>query len=461
MVMRPLMLDLSLDGISLGDIAIGGAPGRSVSQKTPHMGITSSAYRYATGRNDRAGGAAPSRKTPHDEGHLHQDRFIVTGRMTAEPLKDFRWNPERGVARRSGSTGGTAGSPVGLLRDERTIGTGTEQVCLAQGTWKTIGRRDAGFGSRAKRMIGLERREAMRGASDRHGTARRPLRAPQSRRCLMQIKRFCVVILLTGFGVGAAHALDAKLTPSEAFRSGFEAYKAGDAATALEALNYAAENGHPGALWKLGRMYQTGDLVTEDDKKALELFSRVADEYGDGNPHGPDAPFVADAFVTLGTYYEQGIPGQVGADPRRARGFFSYAASYFGDPDAQYSLAMMFLKGIGGEQNYRQAARWFKLAARKGNVSAQAEFGHMLYEGIGVERRPVEGLMWLSIARLSSPGDPSIQARHEQAFSTADEGQRREAMSLAQAWMAKKSGGIQAQATQATQAQADQPQPQK
>ena len=40
---------------------------------------------------------------------------------------------------------------------------------------------------------------------------------------------------------------------------------------------------------------------------------------------------------------------------------------------------------------------------------AQAEFGHMLYEGIGMDRRPVEGLMWMSIARLSNPGDPTVR----------------------------------------------------
>jgi TPR repeat protein len=235
--------------------------------------------------------------------------------------------------------------------------------------------------------------------------------------------------------------LDPNLSPSDAFRSGYEAYKAGDAATALEALNYAAEKGHPGALWKLGRMYQTGDLVTEDDRKAMELFARVANEYGDGNPHGPEAPFVADAFVTLGTYYKNGIPGSVAADPTRARRFFSYAASYFGDARAQYSLAMMLLQGEGGDQNARQAARWFKLAARKGHVGAQAEFGHMLYEGMGIERGAVEGLMWLSIARLSSPGDPLIQAQHEQAFSTASEDQRRQAMGMAEAWIAKRGAG--------------------
>jgi TPR repeat protein len=268
----------------------------------------------------------------------------------------------------------------------------------------------------------------------------------------MLISRLCAVVVLTGLGAGAAYALDPNLSPAEAFRSGYEAYKAGDVTTALEALNYAAANGHPGALWKLGRMYQTGDLVAEDDSKAMELFARVADEYGDGNPDGPEAPFVADAFVTLGSYYQNGIPGRVDADPGRARRFFAYAASYFGDSDAQYSLAAMFRDGLGGEQNVRQAARWFKLAARKGHVGAQAEFGHMLFEGIGVDRRPIEGLMWLSIARLMSPGDPAIQARHEQAFSTASEDERRQAIAMAQTWIDHNTGG----ATQA-QASADPP----
>jgi uncharacterized protein len=269
----------------------------------------------------------------------------------------------------------------------------------------------------------------------------------------MLISRLCVVVILTGFGTGAADALDPNLSPAEAFRSGYEAYKAGDVDTALEALNYAAANGHPGALWKLGRMYQTGDLVTEDDGKAMELFARVADEYGDENPDGPDAPFVADAFVTLGSYYQSGIPGRIDPDPGRARRIFAYAASYFGDSDAQFSLASMFLDGQGGDQNVRQAARWFKLAARKGHVGAQAEFGHMLFEGIGVERRPVEGLMWLSIAKLQSPGDPAIHSLHEQAFSTADEELRRQAMAMAETWIAHNTGGAQAQATAATPVQ--------
>ena len=246
------------------------------------------------------------------------------------------------------------------------------------------------------------------------------------------------LLILAAFGAGAALALDANLTPSEAFRNGYAAYKKGDTATALEALGFAADKGHPAAMWKLGRMYATGDGVREDDAKALELFSKVADEYADGNPHGADAPFVADAFVTLGGYYQSGIPGSVPADKGRARRYFNYAASYFGDAEAQYRLATMYLSGTGGDKDPRQAVRWYKLAARKGHPAAQAELGRLLYQGIGVDRDPVHGLMWLSVAQINGKDDPVIQAMHEEVFSLADEDQRRVATAQAQAWISSR-----------------------
>lgn len=258
----------------------------------------------------------------------------------------------------------------------------------------------------------------------------------------MRTFEFFSVLVVASLGAGPAAALDPELSPGEAFRSGYQAYKAGDARTALEALNFAADKGHPAALWKLGRMYQTGDLVSADDKRAMDLFAKVANDYADGNPEGPDAPFVANAFVKLGGYYQAGIPGEVNADPGRARRYFNYAASYFGDPDAQYALASMLLAGQGGDKDERQAARWFKLAARKGHVGAQAEFGAMLFEGIGVGRRPVDGLMWLSIAHLTSPGDPSIQARRDQLAAMADDEERRKAVALAEEWVSRNVAGL-------------------
>lgn len=254
----------------------------------------------------------------------------------------------------------------------------------------------------------------------------------------MRTSSFLLVVAIVSGGAAPALALDPNLTPAAAFRSGYQAYKAGDSQTAIEALNFAADNGHPGAMWKLGRMYATGDLVQEDDGKAMELFSRVADQYADENPRGPDAPFVSDAFVSLGSYFESGVPGAVKADLDKARGYYSYAASYFGDPQAQYSLAGMLLAGEGGKQDQRQAARWYKLAAEKGHAGAQAQLGRLMLEGAGIQKSPVKGLMWLSIAQLGGRGDPTIQALHEEAFSGAEEAQRRAAVALAEDWVARR-----------------------
>ena len=131
-------------------------------------------------------------------------------------------------------------------------------------------------------------------------------------------------------------------TAMEAFRSGAHWLKLGEKHKAVVSLEYAAENGHPLAQWKLGRMYQEGDGVTQNDLKAFEYYRRIADSHADDNPDTPQARFVANAFVALGHYYLDGIPKTaVKRDPDRAREMFSYAASYFRDPDAQYYLARL------------------------------------------------------------------------------------------------------------------------
>ncbi len=119
-------------------------------------------------------------------------------------------------------------------------------------------------------------------------------------------------------GVVNDHALDAE-TPAEAFKLGYTAYQQGDKAAAFEALQFAAGKGHPIAQWKLGRMYASGDGIEKDQKKAFELFSEVANAYADENPRAPSAPFVADAFVALGSYYRDGIPNSDVKPDYRAR----------------------------------------------------------------------------------------------------------------------------------------------
>src|SRR6187402_3087293 len=137
-------------------------------------------------------------------------------------------------------------------------------------------------------------------------------------------------------------------TPMEAFRYGAQALKVGETAKAVVSLEYAAEQGHAMAQWKLGKMYAEGEGVIRNDLRAFEYFRRIANTHADDAPGTPQARFVANAFVALGHYYLEGIPKtEVKADPDRARQMYSYAASYFGDPEAQYHLGRLYLEGIG------------------------------------------------------------------------------------------------------------------
>ena len=161
----------------------------------------------------------------------------------------------------------------------------------------------------------------------------------------------------------------------------------------LTALQYAAEEGHPVAQWKLGRMYAAGDGVVRDDIRAFDYFSRIANAHAEDSPSAPQAQIVANAFVALGRYYLSGIPNsKVKADPDRAREMFSYAASYFGNADAQYDLARIYLKTADASRDdFRYGARWLGLAAQKGQHQAQALLGQMLFNGDRLPRQAARG----------------------------------------------------------------------
>src|SRR4029453_9880088 len=73
-------------------------------------------------------------------------------------------------------------------------------------------------------------------------------------------------------------------SPQEAFRSGTQALRQGKTEQALMELEYAAEQGVPGAIWKLGRMYADGDGVKTDRGRAYEYFPRLTSMHPAGSP---------------------------------------------------------------------------------------------------------------------------------------------------------------------------------
>lgn len=57
-----------------------------------------------------------------------------------------------------------------------------------------------------------------------------------------------------------------------------------------------------------------------------------------------------------------------------------------GDVLAQFNLGLMYSKGDGVPQNYKEAARLYGLAAAQGNANAQNNLGLMYDQGVGVSQ---------------------------------------------------------------------------
>src|SRR5580704_4723442 len=208
--------------------------------------------------------------------------------------------------------------------------------------------------------------------------------------------------------------------------------------TSLTSLQYAAEGGHPIAQWRLGRMYADGDGVAQDDLRAFEYFSRIANAHAEDSPSAPQAAIVANAFVAVGRYYLNGIPNsKIKPDPERAREMFSYAASYFGNADAQYDLARLYLKNTGSSRDdFTYGARWLGLAAQKGQHQAQALLGQMLFNGERLPRQAARGLMWLTLARDSAgPDETWIRDSYNRAIAQATADDRTMAVRMLEHWV--------------------------
>lgn len=228
--------------------------------------------------------------------------------------------------------------------------------------------------------------------------------------------------------------VDEKSGPLVLFKFGFSAYKSGKKDDAAEAYRHAAEQGHPGARWALANMYAAGDGVVEDDYEAFKIYDRIAREGVE--PGSSETGYFVNALVRLASYYRRGIPNSpVTADPTQARQLYFQAASVFGIPEAQYQLGSMMLAGEGGHTDLRQAKKWLNRARKSGHPAAAALFGDAIFQ----EGHTVRGLAYMTVALERAPVNDRgwIREIQEQAFSIANEADRRTAIALAEDMLAK------------------------
>ena len=117
------------------------------------------------------------------------------------------------------------------------------------------------------------------------------------------------------------------------FQKGLEAAQKGDLATALHEWSALAEQGHVGAQYNLGVMYENGKGVTQDYKEAVKWYRKSAEQ---------------------------------------------------GTASAQTNLGLMYDKGEGVTQDYKEAVKWYRKSAEQGTASAQYALGGMYGIGQGV-----------------------------------------------------------------------------
>ncbi|MBF0278767.1 MAG: sel1 repeat family protein [SAR324 cluster bacterium] len=149
----------------------------------------------------------------------------------------------------------------------------------------------------------------------------------------------CIVYLL----------LSAQSAVANQYEGGLAAYQRGDFESAFKEFKILADRGDAWAQGRIGTMYETGQGVPKDEKKAVQ-------------------------------WYFQGALG--------------------GQAWAQVNLGTMYREGRGVEQNYTEAARWFRRAAQDGNASGQANYGYLLHKGLGIPRDPVGALLWFKKAAV-------------------------------------------------------------
>ena len=100
---------------------------------------------------------------------------------------------------------------------------------------------------------------------------------------------------------------------------------------------------------------------------------------------------------------------------------------------AQYNLGVMYEKGLGAPQDYKESVKWFRLAAEQGYSDAQYNLGAMYYNGQGVPKDYVMAHMYWNIAALSGDTDAIHHRRIVEKKMTSS--QLAESQRMAREWM--------------------------
>ena len=120
------------------------------------------------------------------------------------------------------------------------------------------------------------------------------------------------------------------------------------------------------------------------------------------------------------------------------RGDYAQAVKWYrlaadkGDATAQSILGFMYDNGEGVPQDDTEAVKWYRLAADQGDAGAQSNLGVMYAKGEGVPQDYVLAHLWFNLA--AAQGDANAVDNRDIAASKMTRDQLAEAQRLARDW---------------------------
>lgn len=101
--------------------------------------------------------------------------------------------------------------------------------------------------------------------------------------------------------------------------------------------------------------------------------------------------------------------GGLESNPIQAVGWFRRCVEMHNHPQAMYELGVALYIGEGVVENEEQATKYFRKAAKLGNVAAAYMYGECLLDGVGAIRDRTKALSWL--VRAAQSGHKTAQSR--------------------------------------------------
>ena len=230
-------------------------------------------------------------------------------------------------------------------------------------------------------------------------------------------------------------------SPQAAFEQGLGAYKAGHYEIAIPALEEAVAKGSQSnrffAEFYLARIYSDNAGAQTDHAKAYMLFQKLADENADADPdEGHRAPFVAKALTALAGYLRTGVPELgLGPDLERAVEYLQNAATSFGDQEAQFELAKIYL-GRGGGDDVKLGRHFLSVLAKDGYASAQALLADLYWRGRYVKKDDQRALALITMAVENAPAHERIWIEdvYQSIYCGSSQGLRKQADGVVAVW---------------------------